>query len=209
MKQHFIDLMHQLGKNTTEACGLFVDREVRLAWDVYQSAQCRNQAMLNICDGMSAEDMEQAPFTYKALLEIVQRRDVRESAKADSVRDTLATLAEEVLEWNLESNWGSGASKSFDEIIDRYSLGLRTSAVGNTNAVMTGGKSKTDKSDLWVLVRERRLQNIMRLIDPAPIDLPSGRMVFKNPNAAEILATVSKEIRAMLSSDNFIKEQQK
>ena len=82
MKQHFIDLMHQLGRNTTEACGLFVDREVRLAWDVYQAAQCRNRAMQAICDGMSADDMEQAPFTYKALLEIVQRRDVRESLTA-------------------------------------------------------------------------------------------------------------------------------
>ncbi len=82
MKQAFIDLMHQLGKNTTEACGLFVDREVRLAWDVYQAAQCRNRAMQAICDGMSAEDMEQAPFTYKALLEIVQRREVRESLTA-------------------------------------------------------------------------------------------------------------------------------
>lgn len=79
MKQHFIELMHQLGRNTTEACGLFVDSEVRLAWDVYQAAQCRNRAMLNICDGMSAEDMEQAPFTYKTLLEVVQRREVRES----------------------------------------------------------------------------------------------------------------------------------
>jgi len=77
MKQHFIDLMHQLGKNTTEACGLFVDREVRLAWDVYQAAQCRNRAMQAICDGMSAEDMEQAPFTYQSLLQIVQRREDR------------------------------------------------------------------------------------------------------------------------------------
>ncbi len=82
MKQHFIDLMHQLGRNTTEACGLFVDREVRLAWDVYQAAQCRNRAMQAICDGMSAEDMEQAPFTYKALVEIVRRREVRESLTA-------------------------------------------------------------------------------------------------------------------------------
>lgn len=82
MKQHFIDLMHQLGRNTTEACGLFVDRDVRLAWDVYQSAQCRNRAMLNICAGMTLEDMQNAPFTYQALLEIVQRREVRESLTA-------------------------------------------------------------------------------------------------------------------------------
>ena len=49
---------------------------------MYQSAQCRNRAMQAICDGMSADDMEKAPFTYKALLEIVQRRDVRESLTA-------------------------------------------------------------------------------------------------------------------------------
>lgn len=85
MKQAFIDLMHQLGRNTTEACGLFVDRDVRLAWDVYQAAQCRNRAMQAICDGMSAEDMEQAPFTYKALLEIVRRRDVRNACVPDKI----------------------------------------------------------------------------------------------------------------------------
>lgn len=42
----------------------------------------RVNAMARICDGMSPEDMEQAPFTYKALLEIVQRREVRESLTA-------------------------------------------------------------------------------------------------------------------------------
>lgn len=117
MKQHFIDLMHQLGKNTTEACGLFVDREVRLAWDVYQAAQCRNRAMQAICDGMSAEDMEQAPFTYKSLLEIVRRRDVREKAAYPDFRPQLSKLFKAVEEF--EKAFDTGYSdKEWSEVLD-------------------------------------------------------------------------------------------
>lgn len=42
----------------------------------------RINAMARICAGMTLEDMQNAPFTYQALLEIVMRRDVRESLMA-------------------------------------------------------------------------------------------------------------------------------
>lgn len=42
----------------------------------------RVNAMARICAGMTLEEMQNAPFTYKALLEIVQRREVRESLTA-------------------------------------------------------------------------------------------------------------------------------
>lgn len=45
-------------------------------------AQKKMLAMARICAGMTLEEMQNAPFTYKALLEIVQRREVRESLTA-------------------------------------------------------------------------------------------------------------------------------
>lgn len=47
-----------------------------------EQTQERIDAMARICAGMTLEEMQNAPFTYKALLEIVQRRDVRESLTA-------------------------------------------------------------------------------------------------------------------------------
>lgn len=37
--------------------------------------QDRIDAMERLCDGMTTEDLNQAPFTYLALLQIVQRRE--------------------------------------------------------------------------------------------------------------------------------------
>lgn len=39
--------------------------------------QDRIDAMERLCDGMTTEDLNQAPFTYLALLQIVQRREDR------------------------------------------------------------------------------------------------------------------------------------
>lgn len=41
----------------------------------------RIEAMARICDGMTLEEMQSAPFTYQALLEIVQRRESKEQQK--------------------------------------------------------------------------------------------------------------------------------
>lgn len=51
-------------------------------WGEAIMVQCDCRAMQAICAGMTLEEMQNAPFTYKALLEIVQRRDVRESLTA-------------------------------------------------------------------------------------------------------------------------------
>lgn len=42
-----------------------------------EQTQERIDAMARICDGMTLEEMQNAAFTYQSLLEIVQRRDVR------------------------------------------------------------------------------------------------------------------------------------
>lgn len=42
----------------------------------------RIEAMSRICAGMTLEEMQNAAFTYKSLVEIVQRREVRESLTA-------------------------------------------------------------------------------------------------------------------------------
>ena len=42
----------------------------------------RVNAMARICAGMTLEEMQNAAFTYQSLVEIVQRRDVRESLTA-------------------------------------------------------------------------------------------------------------------------------
>lgn len=77
MQQTFELLMKRLGRSVAQSCSLYIEPDVRLAWEVYQAAQCHNMAMRRICDGMTAEDMEQAPFTYQSLLQIVQRREDR------------------------------------------------------------------------------------------------------------------------------------
>jgi hypothetical protein len=41
--------------------------------------QDRIDAMERLCEGMTTEDLNQAPFTYLALLQIVQRRELRDS----------------------------------------------------------------------------------------------------------------------------------
>ena len=55
--------------------------------------------------------------------------------------------------------------------------------------------------DGWRPVPISSLSNILRLIDPAPVRLPTGEtMVFKNPHAAEALTRISAEVRAMLDA---------
>ena len=46
-------------------------------------AQKKMLAMSRICAGMTLEEMQNAPFDYKSLLEIVQRRDVRNARVPD------------------------------------------------------------------------------------------------------------------------------
>lgn len=41
------------------------------------------------------------------------------------VREVLMALADEVMEWNLESSWGSGASTTLEAIVDRYATAIR------------------------------------------------------------------------------------
>lgn len=47
-----------------------------------EQTQERIDAMSRICAGMTLEEMQNAAFTYQSLVEIVQRREVRESAAA-------------------------------------------------------------------------------------------------------------------------------
>lgn len=49
-----------------------------------EQTQERIDAMSRICAGMTLEEMQNAAFTYQSLVEIVQRRGVRESATAAS-----------------------------------------------------------------------------------------------------------------------------
>lgn len=51
----------------------------------------RIDAMAHVCEGMTLEEMQNAPFTYKALLEIVQRRDVRNACVPDEKSSTHAS----------------------------------------------------------------------------------------------------------------------
>lgn len=44
-------------------------------------------AMSRICAGMTLEEMQNAAFTYKSLVEIVQRRDVRNACVPDAKDD--------------------------------------------------------------------------------------------------------------------------
>lgn len=46
-------------------------------------SQKKMLAMMRICDGMTLEEMQNAAFTYKSLVEIVQRRDVRNACVPD------------------------------------------------------------------------------------------------------------------------------
>lgn len=43
-------------------------------------------AMSRICAGMTLEEMQNAAFTYQSLVEIVQRRDVRNACVPDKKR---------------------------------------------------------------------------------------------------------------------------
>lgn len=45
--------------------------------DMQEELARRINAMARLCVGMSTEDMENAPFTYQSLLQIVQRREGR------------------------------------------------------------------------------------------------------------------------------------
>ena len=56
-----------------------------------------------------------------------------------------------------------------------------------------------DELEGWRPVPIANLQNILMLIDPEPVRLPTGEtMVFRNPIAAEMLTRISAEVRAML-----------
>lgn len=48
-----------------------------------EQTQERIDAMSRICAGMTLEDMQNAAFTYQSLVEIVQRRDVRNACVPD------------------------------------------------------------------------------------------------------------------------------
>lgn len=46
-----------------------------------EQTQERINAMSHICAGMTLEEMQNAAFTYKSLLEIVRRRESKEQQK--------------------------------------------------------------------------------------------------------------------------------
>ena len=78
-----------LSKEWLQGCKMMADAGVMFQSDAVKSLldhiadlQKNASAMARICAGMTLEEMQNAPFTYKALLEIVQRRDVRESLTA-------------------------------------------------------------------------------------------------------------------------------
>lgn len=48
---------------------------------MYGELAQRVNAMARICGGMTLEEMQSAPFTYKSLVEIVQRRESKEQQK--------------------------------------------------------------------------------------------------------------------------------
>lgn len=51
-----------------------------------------------------------------------------------------------------------------------------------------------------MMVRKDRLRNVLALIDPPPIETDGKVMVFKNPNAADVLTRISAEVRAMIDT---------
>jgi len=61
----------------------------------------------------------------------------------------------------------------------------------------------------WRLVPIINIQNLLGLIDPEPVRLPTGKtMVFKNPDAADILAKISAEVRAMLAAPSIAEKRE-
>lgn len=61
-----------------------------------EQTQERIDAMSRICAGMTLEEMQNAAFTYQSLVEIVQRRDVREKAAYPDFRPQLSKLFQAV-----------------------------------------------------------------------------------------------------------------
>lgn len=55
-----------------------------------EQTQERIDAMARICAGMTLEEMQNAAFTYQSLVEIVQRREVRNACVPDERRDACA-----------------------------------------------------------------------------------------------------------------------
>lgn len=53
-----------------------------------EQTQKRIDAMSRVCAGMTLEEMQNAAFTYQSLLEIVQRRDVRNACVPESFEKT-------------------------------------------------------------------------------------------------------------------------
>jgi hypothetical protein len=149
-----------------------------------QMEQFREAASERLGGGMPKSEQRQL-LEHVQYLEL-QLRSAKAMQQAETERDVLMAFADEVLEWNLESSWGSGASVSLDAIVDRYA-----------------GRLTMPTSGEWRPVPVRSLQNLLCLIDPPPVSLPGNKaMVFKNPNAADVLTRISAEIRAMLSATN-------
>lgn len=104
---------------------------------------------------------------------------------SENIRHLLTAFADEVLEWNLESSWGCGASTTFDSIVERYTCEMQT---------LTTFDSRCS-------VPISSLLKLLLLIDPAPVDVTENEvMVFKNPKAADVLTQISAEVRDLIAS---------
>lgn len=57
-----------------------------------EQAQERIDAMARICAGMTLEEMQNAPFTYQSLLEIVQRRESKEQQNMEKHVEVAASI---------------------------------------------------------------------------------------------------------------------
>lgn len=59
-----------------------MDEQVKAKLEAMQGDLAKRiAAMERLCEGMTTEDLNQAPFTYLALLQIVQRRENKEQQK--------------------------------------------------------------------------------------------------------------------------------
>lgn len=102
---------------------------------------------------------------------------------SENIRHLLTAFADEVLEWNLENSWGSGASTTFDSIVERYTCELQ--------ALTTYEGCSVPISSLLKL---------LLLLDPTPVDVAENEvMVFKNPKAANVLTQISAEVRGLIA----------
>lgn len=104
---------------------------------------------------------------------------------SENVRHLLTAFADEVLEWNLESSWGSGASTTFESIVERYTYEIQT-LIACQNGCSVPVSS---------------LLKLLLLLDPSPVDVAENEvMVFKNPKAADVLTQINAEVRSLIAS---------